>query len=39
VCWRCAEKSDAELQKRSIELMAKFIEVRTLGECRPASTD
>jgi hypothetical protein len=37
VCWRCAEKSDAQLRRRSIGLLAKHIEVRTLGECHPAS--
>ena len=35
VCWRYAEKSDTQLRKHSIALLAKYIEIRTLGECDP----
>jgi hypothetical protein len=37
VCWRCAEKSDAELLKYGTELMAKFLKGRVYGECYPAT--
>ena len=35
VCWRCAEKSDAELLKHGTELTAKFLKGRVYGERHP----
>lgn len=33
VCWRCAEKSDAELLKRGSESTAKFLKGYVLSAC------
>ena len=35
VCWRCAEKNDAELLKHGTKLTAKFLKGRELGEHQP----